>query len=114
MRVRISYGTDIKNVPQKIKDLVRSSMEEIQLSLSLLQRVCDDLDDSEENLENVLSLIDRTRKQLSACDLTLADVNSIASALNEYNKGEKDVPERRSTVDTGGNPASTTSNTGEG
>ena len=39
MRVRISYGTDIKNVPEKMKDLIWNSREELQKTLSLLDRV---------------------------------------------------------------------------
>ena len=114
MRVRISYGTDIKNVPEKMKDLIWNSREELQKTLSLLDRVCEDLDECEENLETILNLIDRSRKQLSACDLTLADVNSIASALNQYNNGEENVSERRSTVDSSGDTTTTPTYTGEG
>ena len=37
MRVRISYGLDIKDVPTKVREIMYDSLEEMRVALSLIE-----------------------------------------------------------------------------
>ena len=114
MRVRISYGLDIKKVPSKIQDLVFESIEILESSGQLLRRIADDLENSEENIKQILSTVDKIRLKLSEVDLSIADTQSISQGLNNYYNGDKDVSDRRSTVDPSGDTTTETEGLGEG
>ena len=114
MRVRISYGVDIEKVPEKVQDLAETSIEKIRESTRLIERICRDLESFEENSEQILKTIDKTRTALSEADLMIADAQSIAIALNNYYNGEQDVSDGRPIVDPSGDPITQTEGPGEG
>ena len=113
MRVRISYGINIDRVPEKTQDLIYDSIEQLRETMKLLERVVEDLERSEENSSNILSTIDKLRKNLSEADLTISDAQSILSALNNYYRGEHDVSERRPTMDPSGDTTTQTEDSRE-
>ena len=114
MRVRISYGVDIEKVPEKVQDLVYESLRTLEISGLLLKRVADDLENSQENIDQILITIDKIRLKLSEVDLTIADAQSISQGMNNYYNGEKDVSDRRSTVDSSGDTPAAPEGPGEG
>ena len=108
MRVKISYGVDINDVPDTVRGLVHDSLDRLITASDMLKRILNDLDDCEENISHALKELDRARKKLSETDLSLEDVHSIMIGLESYYNGEQDVPKRRPTMDPGGNPAQKT------
>ena len=113
MRVRISYGVEIEEVPSKVADLLWDSIEAIEKSVNHLKKVVEDLEDIERNSDRIIESVDEFRQDLSKVDLSVADCQSILGGLANYYNGEQDVSDRRSTMDTSGNPADTPESTGE-
>jgi len=103
MRVRISYGVDIEDVPNKVSDLIHESLDDLKLVANALRRALEDLEECEENVSSALKSIDQSRIKLSAIDLSLSDVQAIVQGLEGYYNGEQDVSEGRPIVDPGGN-----------
>ena len=108
MRVKISYGVDVKDVPSTIRDLIHKSLDEFKASADMLRRALDDLDNCEENASHVLRNIDQSRVRPGTIDLTLQDIHSIMSGLENYYNGEQNVSERRPSMDPSGNTAEKT------
>tara|TARA_R100001591_G_C4243575_1_gene155247 strand:+ start:55 stop:399 length:345 start_codon:yes stop_codon:yes gene_type:complete len=114
MRVRISYGVDIKNVPETVRGLISEANWALRDSLRMLERIDEDLDDCEANAEQVLETIDKIRKKLSEIDLTISDSEMIVSGLKNYYEGDNNVPERRPTMDSSGDATAQTTDSGQG
>ena len=113
MRVRISYGVEIEEVPSKVTDLLWDSIGSLEKSADQLKKVIEDLEDVERNSERALESVDKIRQDLSKIDLSVVDCQSILGGLVNYYNGEQNVPDRRPTVDTSGNTADSTTNIGE-
>ena len=86
MDVKISYGTNLKKVPEKIKDLVRScvnqlhdAIESCEISISLIG------DDVEYN-EMVLKILDKARLRMASVDRTISDSQLILGGYVDANK----------------------------
>ena len=114
MRVRISYGVEIDDVPSKVADLLWESIDSLERSIGELRKVTEDLEDIERNNGRVLESVDKFRQDLSKIDLTIADCQSIVTGLANYYNGESEnVSDRRPTVDSSGDIAYETQNSGE-
>tara|TARA_R100000734_G_C3210404_1_gene25778 strand:- start:131 stop:499 length:369 start_codon:yes stop_codon:yes gene_type:complete len=100
MRVRISYGIDVKEIPEELKKLFFSVSDEAHKTSRKLHRIEEFLE--EEDIESALKLIDKLRLSLGAIDNRLADVSNIAAGYVNYkeNEGVEDVEQRRPSVDT--------------
>ena len=104
MRVRISYGMDITEVPSRASELLVDTVEQLEEVLSLLKRCRDGVEDCVTDFQHINQGLDKVRLSLSSVDQSIQDVDYILEGLNNYYKGEmNNVPDRRSTVDTGGN-----------
>lgn len=106
MRVRISYGTDIENVPRELQKLFSSVSEEVSDTSRKAHRIEEFL--HEEDIESVINLIEKLRLNLGEIDARLADISNIASGFVNYkeNEGAENAGEGRSSLDTSGdNPA---------
>ena len=114
MRVRISYGMELEDVPERMRQLVQESLQQLAVARKLLERVLEDLKESEENSSAILESIDKARKKLSDTDLSIGDVQVIVKALDDYYKGEQNVPDRRPTMDPSGDTTTQTEGSGEG
>jgi len=114
MRVRVSYGVDLEELPQISKDLIDKAIEDLKSSIDSLERAKKELDDSEDEFSTGYNITNKVRLRLSKADLTLSDVQYILEGLNNHYNGEKNVPERRPVVDPGRNDATTPEDTGEG
>ena len=105
MRVKISYGTDIKNVPSIATKLGDNAVDEIKTALNILHRAIECIDDCNEDYSLVLEQLAGVSEKLKQADLAMEDIHAILVGLNNYYIGETNVPNRRPTVDSGGNPA---------
>ena len=108
MRVRISYGMDIKDVPFKVAELLETAAAETRkLSKSLMQ-ISNELNDDNEDYKYLLMLVEKAKNNFADIDLTIAESQQILMGLQNFENGEQDVPDGRSTMDTGRNTAEET------
>ena len=105
MRVRISYGTDIGNVPKELQKLFSSVSEEVHDTSRRTHRIEEFL--HEEDISSALSLIDKLRLSLGEIDARLADISNIAAGFVNYqeNEGAENAGEGGPSLDTSGNGA---------
>ena len=103
MRVRISYGTDIENVPRELQKLFSSVSGEVSDTPRKAHRIEEFL--HEEDIESALNLIDKLRLGLGEIDARLADISNIATGFVNYkqNEGVQNAGEGRPSLDTTGN-----------
>ena len=109
MRVRISYGMDIEDVPSRASELLYNTVEKLQETLSLLERCRDGVEDCDTSFKHITNSLDKARLSLGSVDQSIQDVEFILDGLNNYYSGEaNDVPERGPIVDTSRNAAEET------
>ena len=100
MRVKISYGVDIEEVPDEIEELfdfVYRRKINIDKQLDLVERLIE-----EKDLEAAVATMDKLRLTLGKMDNRIADISSIAQGYIAYKEqeGAQDVSEGRPSVDT--------------
>ena len=102
MRVRISYGTDIKDVPQELEQLFLFVSKKSHNTSKHVRQIEEFLAD--EDVESALSLIEKLRLSLGEIDNRLNDISSIAAGFVNYkeNEGAENAGEGRPSVDTAG------------
>ena len=100
MRVRISYGADIEEVPQELQKLFLFVSDKTQTVLRQMRQVEELLTD--EDVESTINLMDKLRLNLAEIDNRIADVVNIASGYVNYkeNEGVDHVEQGRPGVDT--------------
>ena len=86
MRVRISYGTDIEDVPQELEQLFMYVSEKTHSVLRQVRQIEEFLADEE--IESAVSLMDKLRLGLADIDNRIADTNQIASGYINYKENE--------------------------
>ena len=79
MRVRISYGTNIEDVPQELEQLFLFVSEKSHNTVRQVRQIEEFLAD--EDVESALNLIEKLRLSLGQMDARLSDVSSIASGF---------------------------------
>tara|TARA_R100000406_G_scaffold87024_1_gene71424 strand:- start:702 stop:1046 length:345 start_codon:yes stop_codon:yes gene_type:complete len=114
MRVRVSYGVDLEELPEITKDLIDKAIEDLKSSIDSLERAKKEMDDSQEEFSTGYNITNKVRLRLNKADLTLSDVQYILEGLNNHYNGEKNVSERRPAVDSGRNDAKAPEDTGQG
>ncbi len=100
MRVKITYGVDIEEVPDEIEELfdfVYRRKLNIDKQLDLVERLIEERD-----LEAAVVTMDKLRLTLGKMDNRIADISSIAQGYIAYKEqeGVQDVSEGRPSVDT--------------
>ena len=103
MRVRISYGVEIEEVPEQASNLGYKALLELKQCAHSLERILEHIDEIDEDYSSIITAIDKIRTTLTKADATLTDTCAILQGLQNYHNGEENVPERRSTMDTSGN-----------
>ena len=100
MRVRISYGANIDEVPQELRQLFLFVGEKSYKVSKQVKQIDDFLHD--DDIESAVNLMERLRLNLAEIDNRIADVSNIANGYVEYrkNEGVEDVEQARSGVDT--------------
>lgn len=97
MRVKISYGADIEEVPQEIEQLFRYISEKTHSLKNQAEHIDEAL--AEEEIDLALPLIDKMRRTLSTLDSRLSDIEMISAGYLNYKEGDSDVSVRRPLVD---------------
>lgn len=100
MRVKISYGAEIDEVPEEVEQLFTYVSEKTRALKTQTEHIEDALD--QEDVEIALPLIDKMRRTLASIDQRLADIEMISVGYLSYIKGEEDVSDRRPSVDSPG------------
>ena len=100
MRVKISYGVEIDEVPDEIEELfdfVYRKKINIDKQLDLVERLIEERD-----LEAAVTTMDKLRQTLVKIDSRIADITHIAQGYIAYREqeGVQDVSEGRPSVDT--------------
>jgi len=83
MRVRISYSVDLEEVPRESVEMLKGTMEDIQSLLQDVNELLHDIEKSKAPKDQILSVIDRSRKGLSKVDSRLTDVSMIMSGYHD-------------------------------
>ena len=97
MRVKISYGADIVEVPEEVDQLYTYVSEKSRSVLRQSEAIENAMAD--EDLQGALFLIDKMRKTLAKMDQRLSDLEMISVGYLTHIKGEDHVPDRRPAVD---------------
>lgn len=100
MRVKISYGAEINEVPEEVEQLFTYVSEKTRALKTQTEHIEDALET--EDLELVLPLVDKMRKTIALIDHRLADVEMISAGYLNYKQGEQDVHAGRPSLDTSG------------
>ncbi len=114
MRVKISYGMDLAEVPNKSAELIREACKDLRKSVIRLQMVSDALLDGEKDFDVLSREVSESRQLLTGADEVLMDAQSILEGLDAYYNGEQDVSEGRPIMDSSGDVNSSSTDTGEG
>jgi len=113
MRVRISFGLEIEDIPEQAQDLGRSALEELRGAMESFSKALDNIEECHEDYSLVLQMLEKVRLKLSKSDLIITDLHAILQGLNNYHIGEQNVSEGRSTMDSSGDPITQTEDNGE-
>jgi len=110
MRVRISYGVELDEVPSELRELTIKSIIKLKQGVDVLEKTLETIVESggdSNTLNLVNSKIDSTRQGIADADAILNDVQSILGGLIDFYAGDEDVREGRPSVDSAGHdPAS--------
>jgi len=100
MRVRISYGIDVKEIPVELEHLFRHVLEKHHQSNRLVRLIEECL--SDDDVESVVNSIEKLRVSLAEIDNRLVDISNIATGYVNYkqNEGVENVEQGRPSVDT--------------
>ena len=102
MRVRISYGAHVEDVPEEVDrmfDFARMKTHKITKQIEQLDSML-----SDEDMESAVTIMHKIRISLSEVDLRLADMQQISEGYLNYkeNEGVENVNEGRPSVATAG------------
>ena len=103
MRVKISYGIELEDLPEEIIKLY----DDVSKGINILEKQSDTVEDllEAEEYTPCLSMITKFRETMGKIDSRLGDISLIMQGYTEYKKqeGEQNDPsERGSAVDTTG------------
>jgi hypothetical protein len=100
VRVRISYGADIEEVPEEIGQLFTYVSSKARAALRQVEKIEELID--EEDLELASPIIEKLRLTLADTDSRLNDIESIVGGYLNYkeNEGAENATEGRPSVDT--------------
>ena len=114
MRVRISYGIEVEDIPEQAETIGHNALYELKEAVSSLSKAIDNIEESENNYTLVLSMLEKTRLKLNKTDLIITDLASILEGLQNYNNGEQNVSEGRPIMDPSGDTTTETEDSGPG
>jgi hypothetical protein len=104
VRVKISYGVHIDEVPEEIEqlfDFVYEKKLKLESQLELAEKLLE-----ERELDSAIEIMDKLRLTLAEMDNRIIDCSSIAQGYIEYQaqqeQGEQDVRDRGPFMDSAG------------
>lgn len=113
MRVRISYGIEIEDIPEQAETLGYDALYDLKQAAESLNKAIENIEESDNNYTLVLSMLQKVRMKLNKADLIITDLEVILEGLQNYH-GEQNVSEGRPIVDPSGNTTTQTKDNGEG
>lgn len=93
MRVKISYGAEIEEVPEEVEQLFTYVSEKSRTILRQAQKIEEVLE--EEDVESSMFLIEKMRKTLVQMDKRLSDIQMISAGYIQHSQGDTNVSDRR-------------------
>jgi len=102
MRVRISYGVELEEIPFQAEKIGYKSIQEMEESIATLKKAVGLINETPDDHSHILKMLEGVRLKLTKTDLIITDLQAILQGLQNYYNGEQDVSERRSTVDPSG------------
>ena len=111
MRVKISYGMDVEDIPSKIAELVQESANKLNKLADSLTTMANNIKEPDSDIPHILGTLKKTRNRLNQVDMTISDSQAILTGLNNFYNGEQNVSDGRSTMDTSGDDVEETQNT---
>jgi len=114
MRVRISYGIEVEDIPEQAESLGSNALFKLRSSLETLSKAIGNIEECEEDYTLVIQMLEKVRLELTNSDLVIADLQAILEGLNNYYIGAHNVSERRPIVDPSGDTTTETEDPGEG
>jgi len=106
VRVKISYGINIEDLPEEVDHLFTPVFDQALRLSSQVKSIDSLLDD--DDTEAALSLMNKMRETMADMDLRLADLTSILDGYNAYKNQEEvnnDLHEGRPTMAAPSSPA---------
>lgn len=100
MRVKISYGADINEVPEEVDQLYTYVSSKARSIIRQTETIEEQLDN--EDLQGCLFLIDKMRKTLALMDQRLSDIEMISVGYLSHIKGDEHVSDGRPALDPSG------------
>ena len=114
MRVRISYGIEIEDIPEKAETIGHDALYELREAVVSLSKALENIEESDNNYTLILSMLEKVRLKLNKTDLIITDLAAILEGLQNYHNGEQNVSEGRPIMDPSGDFTAPTESSGEG
>jgi hypothetical protein len=112
MRVRISYGVELEEIPEKAENIGYKSIQEMEEAITTLKKAVGFINESTDDHSQILKMLEKVRLKLTKTDLIITDLQAILQGLQNYYNGEQNVSERRSTMDPSGDTTQETKDSG--
>ena len=93
MRVKISYGAEIEEVPEEVGELFTYVSEKGRAVLHQAQMIEGILE--EDDLESAMLLMEKMRKTLVQMDKRISDIQMISAGYIQHSQGDKNVSDGR-------------------
>lgn len=100
MRVRISYGVELEEIPEHVETIGETALIELRLATQQLSKALENIQECDKDYSTIMNMMDKVRFKLNKSDMIISDVQNILEGLNNYYNGENDVSERGPIVDT--------------
>lgn len=114
MRVRISYGIEVEEIPEQAENLGSDALFKLRSSLETLSKAVNNIEECEKDYTLVIQMLEKVRLELTKSDLIITDLQAILEGLSNYYIGVQDVSDRRPIVDPSGDVIAETEDPGEG
>tara|TARA_R110000822_G_scaffold103675_1_gene230363 strand:- start:3798 stop:4142 length:345 start_codon:yes stop_codon:yes gene_type:complete len=114
MRVRISYGIEVEDIPEQAETIGQDAIYKLREAIDSLSKAIDNIEESENNYTLVLSMLEKTRLKLNKTDLIITDLTAILEGLQNYHNGEEHVSEGRPIMDPSRDTTTEIEDPGEG
>tara|TARA_R110001583_G_scaffold23235_1_gene86084 strand:+ start:12697 stop:13035 length:339 start_codon:yes stop_codon:yes gene_type:complete len=112
MRVRISYGVELEEIPEQAENIGYKSIQEMEEAITTLKKAVGFINESTDDHSQILKMLEKVRLKLTKTDLIITDLQAILQGLQNYYNGEQNVSERRSTMDPSGDTTQETKDSG--
>ena len=100
MRVKISYGAEIEEVPEEVGELFAYVSQKGRAVLHQAQMIEGILE--EDDLESAMLLMEKMRKTLVQMDKRISDIQMISAGYIQHSQGDKNVSDGRPDMGTAG------------